>query len=158
MIFTGRQCEQFLTTNGMGKPAQVGYDITVKSINKITGGTVGVSFTEPTLYTHMSHDTERWTLPSGLYSLTFHQGCKLPSNVKASIVHRSSVLRCGGIITSGIYDPGFEVEEMGAVLNVIVPMTIEVNARVAQFVAEECVEVSKEDLYNGQWQKDKDVK
>ncbi len=157
MILTGKQCEQYLTTSKMGKPAQVGYDLTVKSIKKyLTGGKVGIEKTYPSELSPIPCIENQYILSPGVYSLTFHQGCKIPSNIKASIVHRSSILRCGGFITSGVYDPGFEVEEMGAVLFVSLELTIEKDARVAQIVMEECHEV--DELYNGQWQKEKDVK
>ena len=48
MTLTGKQCEQYLITNGMGKRAQVGYDLTVKSIKKyLSGGCVGLKKTTP---------------------------------------------------------------------------------------------------------------
>ena len=159
MVLTGKQCEQHLTTNGMGKCAQVGYDLTVKSIKKyLSGGCVSLDKTTPAGLYAISCVDNKYILSPGMYSLTFHQGCKIPSNVKASIVHRSSILRCGGLITSGVYDPGFEVEEMGAVLVVFQELIIEKDARVAQIVMEQCNDVAEEDLYRGQWQKNKDVK
>jgi deoxycytidine triphosphate deaminase len=87
--------------------------------------------------------------------LTFEQGVKLPSNKTAFIRHRSSILRCGGIITSGVYDPGFEVDEMGAVLIATQPITIEKGARVAQIIIFDNFDA---ELYAGQWQGTKDVK
>ena len=158
MILTGKQCEQYLTANGMGKPAQVGYDLTLKSIKKVKGGIVAVDRTIVCTYEPVENQKNSYHLTPGAYSLTFHQGCKLPANIKASIIHRSSVLRCGGLITSGVYDPGFEVDEMGAILIVFEDLDIEVEARVAQIVMEECYPVEENQLYNGQWQKDKDVK
>ena len=158
MILTGKQTEEFLTTNGFGKSAQVGFDLTVKSIKKyISGGDIGCNKTDPAKLDPLLVE-DFYKLPVGMYSLTFHQGCKLPPNIKASIIHRSSILRCGGLITSGVYDPGFEVEEMGAILVVFQELTIEKNARVAQIVMEQCNGVAQEDLYSGQWQKNKDVK
>jgi len=65
------------------------------------------------------------------------------------------VLRCGGIITSGIYDPGFEVDEMGGVLIATKPIVIERGARVAQIII---FENSEAEAYNGQWMREKDIK
>jgi len=96
-----------------------------------------------------------FTLQPGTYSLTFEQGIKLDANHTAFIRHRSSVLRCGGIITSGVYDPGFEVDEMGGVLIATQPMDSELGAHVAQVIL---FENSSAELYDGQWQKGKDVK
>jgi deoxycytidine triphosphate deaminase len=71
------------------------------------------------------------------------------------ITHRSSLLRMGWSLMSGIYDPGFAVEEMGAVMRGDTQIFIEKGARIAQIVVHECHNSS---LYDGQWQKDKDVK
>ena len=46
-------------------------------------------------------------------------------------------------------------KNMGAFLHVIRPITIERGARVAQAVVNESYEVEREDLYEGQWQNDK---
>jgi dUTP pyrophosphatase len=105
--------------------------------------------------TFTSNEKFIFTLQPGTYSLTFEQGIKLDANHTAFIRHRSSVLRCGGIITSGVYDPGFEVDEMGGVLIATQPMDIELGARVAQVIV---FENSTAELYDGQWQKGKDVK
>ena len=160
MLQNSHQVEELLQTNGLGSKAQVGYDLTLKSVKKIQGGMVLKDKTlveeyeevPPTLTStgkYMFHLTE------GAYSLTFDQGCKLPENKTAFIRHRSSVLRCGSIITSGVYDPGFEVEEMGGVMIVKEDIRLEKGARVAQIIV---MENTPADLYDGQWQGTKDLK
>ena len=94
-------------------------------------------------------------LDPGTYSLTFEQGCKLDNKHTAFIRHRSSILRCGGIITSGVYDPSFYVDEMGAVLIATKPIMIERGARVAQLVIFENYEA---EAYSGQFLGKKDIK
>ena len=96
-----------------------------------------------------------YTLEPGTYSLTFEQGCKLDAKHTAFIRHRSSVLRAGGIITSGVYDSGFEVDEMGAMLIATERIVLEKGARCAQIIMFENYEA---ELYDGQFQKGKDVK
>jgi deoxycytidine triphosphate deaminase len=59
------------------------------------------------------------------------------------------------VITSGVFDPGFEVDEMGSIMIVTESMIVEKGARVAQIIM---FENNEAELYNGQWQKDKDVK
>ncbi len=160
MLLNSHQVTDHLETNGLGSKAQVGYDLTLKAVKKIKGGmvlrdkTLVEDYEEvpPTLTPtgkYMFH------LTRGTYSLTFDQGCKLPENRTAFIRHRSSILRCGSIITSGVYDPGFEVEEMGAVMIVDQDIRIEKGSRVAQIIM---LENTPADLYDGQWQKDKDKK
>ena len=76
-------------------------------------------------------------------------------NPKSFIRHRSSILRCGSFITSGVYDPGFEVEQMGAVMFVEEELYLEKGARVAQVIV---LENTNAELYSGQWQGSKDLK
>lgn len=160
MILNAEMQLQFLNTRGVGSKAQVGYDLTLKSVKSINGGavlmdkTVVEEYTEVTPY--MNDDNKLiYLLEPGAYSLTFEQGVKLDTHHTAFIRHRSSILRCGGIITSGVYDPGFEVDEMGAVLIASKQLAIERGARVAQIVI---MENYSADAYNGQWQGTKDLK
>lgn len=97
-----------------------------------------------------------YILPQGVYSVTFNEGCKLPNNVSAKIVQRSSILRTGNIIMSSVYDPGFEVDNMGAMMFIYQEIIIGENARVAQIVCDETYAVSN--VYNGQYQGNKDKK
>ena len=160
MILNAEQQLQYLSTRGLGSKAQVGYDLTLKSINAINGGTVLADKTIVEEYTpvvpYMSETGKMlYQLAPGTYSLTFDQGCKLATNTTAFIRHRSSILRCGAIITSGVYDPGFEVDEMGGVMIATKEIVIEKGARVAQIVM---FENHTAEAYNGQWQGNKDMK
>ena len=159
MLNNADQVEQLLTTNGKGAKAQVGYDLTLKEVKRIKGGSVLQDATLVNEYAQVPTTTQNgrevFILPAGEYSLTFEQGVKLPSNKTAFIRHRSSILRCGAIITSGVYDPGFEVDEMGGVLIATQPITIEKGARVAQIIIFDNFDA---ELYAGQWQGTKDVK
>jgi deoxycytidine triphosphate deaminase len=160
MLLDANRVESFLQTNGKGKKAQVGYDLTLKSINKVNGGFVMKDKTTINEYTKINTTLSNsgkniYVLEAGTYSLTFEQGCKLDSCHTAFIRHRSSVLRAGGIITSGVYDPGFEVEEMGAMLIATQTITIEQGARVAQIIMMKNYE---SELYDGQFQSNKDIK
>lgn len=160
MLNNADQVEQLLTTNNKGAKAQVGYDLTLKEVKKIKGGTVSTIQTIVTPYEEVNTTTvndnyEYYVLEPGTYSLTFEQGVKLPKSKTAFIRHRSSILRCGGIITSGVYDPGFEVDEMGAVLIATQPITIEKGARVAQIIIFDNFDA---ELYAGQWMGKSDYK
>jgi dUTP pyrophosphatase len=156
MLLNAIEVESYLTTNDMGQKAQVGYDLTLKGVKRIYGGTVTKDKTELQPYSAIEPDASGiYRLQPGTYSLTFDQGVKLDNKTTAFIRHRSSVLRCGGIITSGVYDPAFCVEEMGAVLVATQPIDIELGARVAQVIIFENHEA---EAYNGQWNREKDVK
>jgi len=146
-----------------GKPAQVGFDLTLKQVNKIGGriidgkiGKVLKDKTELTTYTPyelMNLDgVIGWLLYEGVYDITFNEGCKLPNNRVAFIKQRSSLYRNGTIINSPVFDPGFETEFMGTLMYVHETIFIEENARVAQIYFYEC---EAAELYDGQWQGDK---
>ena len=151
-----------------GKPAQVGYDLSLKAVNKVGNrigynifkeGQIGKVLKDKTvLTTYTPADTimlegnEGWLLHDGVYDITFNEGCKIPENRVAFIKQRSSLYRNGAIINSPVFDPGFETEFMGTLLYVHEPLFIEKDARVAQIYFHEC---NGAELYNGQWQNDK---
>lgn len=160
MLLNADQVAELLQTNNKGAKAQVGYDLTLKHISKVQGGIVMKDKTIVHDYSNVTpilngYGQYVYHLEPGVYSLTFEQGCKLDSTHTAFVRHRSSVLRCGGIITSGVYDPGFEVEEMGAILFASEKIFLEKGARVAQIIM---FENNEAELYNGQWMREKDLK
>ena len=97
-----------LLQHSKGKPAQVGYDLSLKTVQKIGNrlangvyayGSIGKvlrSKTELTTYTPkdtISLDgNDGWLLYEGVYDITFHEGCKIPDNRVAFIKQRSSLL------------------------------------------------------------------
>jgi dUTP pyrophosphatase len=147
-----------------GKPAQVGYDLSLKAVQKIGTGTVlngkiGKVLKDRTeLTTYIPTTTikvdgmEGWLLYQGVYDITFNEGCKIPDNRVAFIKQRSSLYRNGAIINSPVFDPGFETQNMGTLLYVHETIFIERDARVAQIYFHEC---DPADKYDGQWQNDK---
>ena len=154
-----------------GKPAQVGYDLSLKAVQRVgtsmsnspynvsRDGRIGKVLkdkTELTVYTLIEtinlDGVEGWLLYQGVYDITFWEGCKIPSNRTAFIKQRSSLYRNGAIINSPVFDPGFETDNMGTLLYVHETIFIEKDARVAQIYFHEC---NGAELYNGQWQNDK---
>jgi len=155
--------------NSKGKAAQIGYDLSLKSVQKVgnpnTSGDY-ISFkigkvlkdkTELTTYTPCNDinldGANGWLLYPGVYDITFWEGCKLSDNRTAFIKQRSSLYRNGAIINSPCFDPGFETENMGTLMYVHETIFIEQDARVAQIYFHENATVSE--LYNGQWMGDK---
>jgi len=154
-----------------GKPAQVGYDLSLKAVQKVGTslsnspynvsrdnriGKVLKDKTELTAYSPIDtinlDGVEGWLLYQGVYDITFNEGCKLPDNRVAFIKQRSSLYRNGAIINSPVFDPGFETQNMGTLLYVHETIFIEKDARVAQIYFHEC---NGAELYDGQWQNDK---
>jgi dUTP pyrophosphatase len=148
-----------------GKPAQVGYDLSLKAVNivgdkgrmgnfvigKVLKDKTQLTNYDPYLLTNLD-GVIGWILYEGVYDITFNEGCKLPDNRVAFIKQRSSLYRNGTIINSPVFDPGFETEFMGTLMYVHRPIFIEENARVAQIYFHECKSAEK---YDGQWQNDK---
>jgi len=158
MILDADKILEYITTNEMGKKAQVGYDLTIKHITRIRGGKIGKDETKIEEYEEIDSNKIDgvWLLTSGnVYSLTFHQGIKLDNKHCAFIRHRSSVLRCGAIITSGVFDPSFQCDEIGATMFVSNLMKIEEGARLAQILIFENYHAES---YKGQYQGGKDKK
>ena len=154
-----------------GKPAQVGFDLSLKAVQRIgnslanspynvsKGGKIGKVLkdkTELTTYTPVDSinldGVSGWLLYEGVYDITFNEGCNIPDNRVAFIKQRSSLYRNGAIINSPVFDPGFKTENMGTLLYVHETIFIEQDARVAQIYFHECVSA---EMYNGQWQNDK---
>lgn len=154
-----------LLEHTQGKPAQVGYDLSLKSV-QIIGinngaeeyriGKVLKDKTELTTYTPKNtlkvDNIEGWLLYKGVYDITFNEGCKIPDNRVAFIKQRSSLYRNGAIINSPVFDPGFETQNMGTLLYVYETIFIEKDARVAQIYFHEC---DPADKYDGQFQNDR---
>jgi deoxycytidine triphosphate deaminase len=159
-----------LLENTQGKPAQVGYDLSLKAVQRIgnqigsgntmyVDGLIGKVLKDKTVLTTYKpvntinlEGNKGWLLHPGVYDITFNEGCKIPDNRVAFIKQRSSLYRNGAIINSPVFDPGFETEFMGTLLYVHEPLFIEINARVAQIYFHECEPAEK---YDGQWQNDK---
>ena len=147
--------------NTHGKPAQVGYDLSIKSVQKIISNIkFGYVLKDKTLLAHYEpmNSTQLdgykgWILYSGVYDITFHEGCKIPANRTAFIKQRSSLYRNGAIINSPVFDPGFETDNMGTLMYVYETIFIEQDARVAQIYFHEST--TTDNLYDGQWQHDK---
>ena len=96
-----------------------------------------------------------WKLDPGVYDITFAQGCNIPNDIMMLIRQRSSLLRNGTMLHSSVFDAGFETEQMGTVMTVQLPITIEEGARVAQIYSHKGTPVGEDRLYTGQWQGDK---
>ena len=146
-----------------GKKAQVGYDLSLQAVNKI--GHVGYVLKDKTkLAAYEPIDKiqldgyKGWLLHPGAYDITFWEGCDIPSNYVGLIRQRSSMLRNGTVLHSSVFDPGFSTEFMGTVMVVNETIFIEEDARVAQIYFHICEEVDEDNLYNGQWQGDKQRK
>ena len=144
--------------NAKGKFAQVGYDLSIKSIKKLAGG--GKVLKDETKVNKLeevefSKTENGWWLKPGTYDVVCNEGCDILADTTGMVRQRSSLLRNGAIIASSIFDPGFYTENIGTVMVVNEKIFIEQDARVAQMYFHEN---NEGDLYDGQFQNDKQRK
>ena len=157
MLITGRKIVDNIKSSEFMKVNQVGIDLSVANIEQIIGGVmvlkdktiVNPEFFSPVPTTNVD-GYEGWRLIPGAYAITFNEGVKIPSNRTGFIQSRSSIYRGGSLISSPVWDPGFETEIMGTTMVVNCVIFIEKNARIGQFIMHESHE--PDELYNGQFQ------
>lgn len=138
---------------------QHGVDLNLIEVEKIEGvGTIPVlGKTQLPNYTSIQpNDDGFWELEPGVYSIIFEQGCNIPNDQMLLIRQRSSLLRSGGMVHSSVFDAGFSTDHIGTFMVIFHPLRIEVGARVAQIYNHKSTPV--ENLYDGQWQNDKQRK
>ena len=174
MLLNAHSVEKLISDpNKFGQRAIVGYDLSLKEVKSLRIGPDNYisrekTYLNPHLYDKIEPDcisavitpeykkgVEIWNLLPGTYSLVFDQGLKLPNNRTGLIIQRSSLLRCGIKIDGSIYDSGFEVENIGAMMFCWNPISIEVHARIAQLIV---MENEEAEVYRGQFQGIKDIK
>lgn len=143
---------------------QQGIDVRLASLTKVDGyGYIpkeGKTITgnRIELRTIERDGCEQYVLSPGFYEVTLMEACKIPNNCELDYKTRSSLVRCGATVHSGQFDAGFATDQMGCFLEVRTPIRIDIGARIAQAVVNETYPVSDENLYNGQWQGDKQRK
>ena len=159
MLLTANQIleQRIVIPSQYSKPAHVGIDLSLNSVFQWHGGSiVYIDRTEidPDIFVEVNtvkvEGRECWMLDPGTYAITFNEGCKIPANAAAFIIHRSSLYRTGTSIVSPVWDPGFETSQMGTVMVVNVRLVVEKNARVAQMIVH--TTDGEAELYSGQWQ------
>lgn len=135
---------------------QQGVDVRLKSIRKMStlgGGYVPAQGKTRLPEGYSFKEEEKFELQPGYYEIVFEEGVMIPNNCTLHFKTRSSLVRCGAEVLSGQFDAGFHTENAGAFLHVILPITIEKGARVAQAIV--FVSNPVGNLYEGQWQGDK---
>lgn len=143
----------------LAKPQQHGVDLTISRLCELETETdTGVYKNETKAAAEIEVEPNFqtglkgwWVYANKTYAVYFDQGVVVPKDCKANIIHRSSIARCGGIIYSGEYDPGYKTSNIGAFL--VSPNNsffIEYGARVAQIFMSKIEGEAPQ--YNGQFQ------
>ena len=156
MVRNAQAVENILCNTSFGKQAQHGFDLSLKEVKKVSGsGVVHLDKTEVPQYNLISPVDGYYNLDQGVYSISFNEGGQIPPNHCGWIKSRSSIVRNGSLIESGLYDTNFECDSFGAFLFVSGFISIAQNARVAQFLLFKAEEAK---LYDGQFQGSLDKK
>lgn len=160
MQLTGKQIiEKGIITNYCEEGVQQqGVDVRLKNVYVLGGG--GMVPKKGKTKLPQTKEIDCWVdsmikLQPGYYEVEFEEACNIPNDMVLNYKTRSSLVRCGAIIHSGQFDAGFNTNNMGAFLHVIRPIILEKGARLAQAIVTESYPVDDENLYNGQWQNDK---
>ena len=156
--------KKIIDSNHYGKPAQVGYDLSVRSIKKVIPINGTITLDENSKIINFFHeevpvDNEGYfnLEPNCDYQITMDQGLEtLAENEWATILSRSSLNRVNVYIRGVVFDPGYGISEdqgIGCALYIgNNPVRIHIHDRVAQFLISDCTPVSEDNLYNGRWQ------
>jgi len=161
MQLTGKQIiEQKIITDACEAGLQQqGVDLRVKEIRQVSEKASGYIPEQgksiiPTTFPIDLYDDKSYVLKPGYYEVEFIEGCNVPNNTTLHIKTRSSLVRCGSQCFSGQFDGGFHTDNMGCFLHVILPISIDKGARIAQALVFESYPVDDDHMYNGQWQGD----
>ena len=147
----GNYCEKGVQQQGVDVRIEALYSLDINSYGCVPaeGKT-----TVPTCHRQVLSEGTTVVSP-GYYEVELMESCKIPSDAVLNFKTRSSLVRCGALVHSGQFDAGFETEKMGCYLQVLRPILLEKGARIAQAIVTLSYPVEAEDLYNGQFQNDK---
>lgn len=125
-----------LRKDGKGQIQQIGFDVRVAKILKISGaaGIYADGSKKLPSYTELSvGNNNAYVLTPGAYAVDCMEDCIVPANLQARLKHRSTVNRSACFLTGSVYDPGYKGLIAGT-LYVHVPIfEVQIGARIGQF-------------------------
>jgi len=99
----------------------------------------------------LAYDADEITLSPGAYKVIFNEYVKIPSDVAALCLPRSSLLRCGASLECAVWDPGYEGRsEALLVVRNEHGLVLKRNAKIGQMVFFKLADTAKE-LYEGKY-------
>ncbi|MCX6774044.1 MAG: deoxyuridine 5'-triphosphate nucleotidohydrolase [Candidatus Micrarchaeota archaeon] len=131
---------------------QAGFDLTLESIFQFSsGGAVDFDNKERKIAdcTKIEYQDSWAKLAKGVYKITLNEKFKMPSDAAGFCLTRTTLLRNGAYLVSGLWDPGFEGKvEMLLVVENPFGIILKEHARVGQifFIR---MEDNAESLYSG---------
>lgn len=140
-------CESSIEENQL---QQVGLDIRVKTILKITGTAV-LSRDSKELPGYIDvpfNNEEYWSLTPGAYAFEAMEKCVIPVGYEGKVIHRSTFNRSGCFVTGSVYDPGYSGIIAGT-MYVHIPILVQYGTRLAQFQMQTA---ESGEMYDGDYQ------
>ena len=135
-----------------------GFELTVSEVLRFKGrGRLGFKDEDRRLpefeEVKLSEDRFR-RLPRGVYLVRYNEEVWLPEDILALILPRSSLMRCGVILYTAVWDPGYHGRGQG-LLNVYNPYGFELklNSRIGQMVFFKLSRPARK-LYRGAYQRE----
>jgi deoxycytidine triphosphate deaminase len=132
---------------------QVGIDLRLAKAFKIVGPvefSVSKKTTKPNLIEIAPVNGYYYFESGEQYAIDFIEDVRVPADMAALVINRSTVNRFSGTVTSGVYDPGFQSKGgCGAIFRPTYSTKIEQGFRMAQIVF---YRASSASLYSGQYQ------
>ena len=116
-----------------------GFELTVSEVLKFKSrGRIGFENNDRKLpeFERIRLSKRRFTrLPRGAYLVRYNEEVWLPADILALILPRSSLMRCGAILYTAVWDPGYHGRGQG-LLNVYNPhgFELKLNSRIGQMV------------------------
>jgi dUTP pyrophosphatase len=89
-------------------------------------------------------------LHPGGYLVTYSEQISVPPDSAGLVLPRSSLMRCGAMLNSALWDPGYRGRGQG-LLTVFAELCLYRNARIAQFILI-ALEKAAAELYQGRYQ------
>lgn len=90
-----------------------------------------------------------WLVPGG-YLVTYNEEIAVPADCAGLVLPRSSLMRCGAVLHSALWDPGYRGRGQG-LLTVYSPLELLPDARIGQFVLI-TLEQAAARMYDGTYQ------
>jgi len=131
---------------------QNGIDLRLANLEKLLGADIAIRPAEKELCNRWVCKGDHWILwPGNVYEVRFEESVVIPPGVAATIHPRSSFVRNGVFMWSGLYDAGFE-GQIGCFLKVLGPSRIRIDKgdRMAQIVFQEA---NGSAIYAGEWKR-----
>ena len=132
-----------------------GFDLTISGVSRFSG--IGaLDFTNeqrelPDLDPlHFDSGGHPITLGPGGYLVTYSEEIHVPDDCAGLVLPRSSLMRCGAVLHSALWDPGYRGRGQG-LLTVHNELLLYPRARIGQFILIR-TEQAAEKLYSGKYQ------